>query len=107
MNSTVSQLMFNISGRANVGGGLLEIEVYETQNLPAVKSQYLPHINETIFRAKNWDVLQPSAERQELDAAIYDALGLPPGERQPVQAGVTEMVNNRKCRARSAAGGGA
>ncbi len=87
--------------------GAPEIEVYETQNLPAVKSQYLPEINETIFRAKNWDILQPSPERQELDAAIYDALGLTTGEREAVQAGVTELVNNRKRRARSAGGGGA
>ena len=84
-----------------------EIEVYETQNLPAVKSQYLPDIDETIFRAKNWDVLQPSTERQELDTAIYDALALTAGEREAVQAGVAELVNNRKCRARSVAGGGA
>ena len=42
-----------------------------------------------------------------LDAAVYDALGLTPGEREAVQAGVTELVNNRKRRARSAGGGGA
>lgn len=71
--------MFNISRRANFDGGLLEIKVYETQNLPVLKSQYLPDIDEAIFRAKNWDVLQPSAERQELDAVIYDALGLTTG----------------------------
>ena len=41
-----------------------------------------------------------------LDAAIYDALGLTAGERQAGPAGVTELVNNRKRRARSAAGGG-
>ena len=99
--------MFNISGRANFDGGLLEIKVYETQNLPVLKSQHLPEIDETIFRAKNWDVLQPSAERQEPDTTIYDALGLPPGERQAAQAGVTELVNNRKRRARSAACGAA
>ena len=99
--------MFNISGRANFDGGLLEIKVYETQNLPVVKSQYLPDIDEAIFRAKNWDVLQPSAERQGLDAAVYDALGLTSGERQAVQAGVTEPVNNHKRRARSAGGGSA
>ena len=99
--------MFNISRRANLGAGVLEIEVYETRNLPVVKSQYLPDIDETIFHAKNWDVLQLSAERQELDTAIYNALVLTPGERQAVQAGVTELVNNRKRRARSAAGGAA
>ena len=105
LNSTLTQLMINIEGRTNFGGGLLEIEVYETQNLPIVKSQYLPNFDPAIFQAKNWDLLQPSKERQELDTAIYDALGLTAGEREAVQAGVSELVNNRKRRARSAAGG--
>ena len=79
------------------------------QNLPVLNpAQYLPKpLTKRSSRAKNWDVLQPSAERQELDTAIYDALGLPPGEREAVQAGVTELVGNRKRRARSAGGGGA
>ena len=38
-----------------------------------------------------------------LDAAVYDA----PGGREAVQAGVAELVGNRKRRARSAAGRGA
>ena len=33
LNSTLIQLMMNVEGRANLGGGLLEIEVYETKNL--------------------------------------------------------------------------
>ena len=106
MNSTVSQLMFNISGRANFGGGLMKIQTFEIESLSIVNPALLPEPDAAIFATTNWDVLQPSKERQELDTAIYDALGLTPNERQAVQAGVTELVNNRKRRARSAAARG-
>ena len=85
----------------------MKIQTFETESLSIVNPALLPKPDAAIFAVKNRDVLQPSAERQELDTAIYDALGLPPGERQAVQAGVTELVNNRKRRARSAVGGGA
>ena len=98
--------MFNISARANFGGGLIKIQTFETESLSIVNPALLPKPDATIFSAKNRDVLQPSKERQELDTAIYDALGLTPGECQAVPAGVTELVNNRKPRARSAAGRG-
>ena len=101
MNSTVSQLMFNISGRANFGGGLMKIQTFEIENLSIVNPALLPEPDAAILATTNWDVLQPSPERQELDTAIYDALGLTPGEREAVQAGVTELVSNRKRRARS------
>ena len=84
-----------------------KIQTFETESLPPVNPTLLPKPDAAIFAAKNWDVLQPSAERQELDTAIYDALGLTSGERQAAPAGVAELVNNRKRRARSAVGGGA
>ena len=74
--------MFNISGQANFGGALMKIQTFETESLPPVNPAPLP----------------------KPDAAVYNALGLTPGERQAVQAGVTELANNRKPRARSAAG---
>ena len=98
--------MFNISGQANFGGALMKIQTFETESLSPVNPALLPKPDATIFAAKNRDELQPSAERQELDTAIYNALGLTPGECQAIQAGVTELVNNRKPRARSAAGRG-
>ena len=59
MNATLSQLMLNISGRANFGGGLTKIQTYEIEGLTIVNPQLLP----------------------ELDAAVYEALGLTPAAR--------------------------
>ena len=36
VNSTISQLMFNVEGRANFGGGLMKIQTYEIRNLSFV-----------------------------------------------------------------------
>ncbi len=99
LNSTLIQLMMNVEGRANLGGGLLEIEVYETKNLHVPVS--LPHIDETTFESINWDVLAPSSERKLIDDAVFDVLGLTQGERDAVYEGVTELVENRRRRARS------
>ena len=101
LNATMTQLMINTEGRANLGGGLLEIEVYETQNLRVVNPQLLPELDAAVFNATDWDVLTPSAARRRIDAAVYEALGLTADERDAVHAGVVELVGNRKRRAGS------
>ena len=104
LNSTVSQLMFNIGGRANFGGGLMKIQTFEIANLQIVNPLLLPEPNESAFNAADWDVLTPSAARRHIDDAVFDALGLTAGERDAVYAGVTELVQNRRQRARSVSG---
>ena len=99
MNSSLVQLMINVKGRVNLGGGLLEIDVNETQNLQIPYS--LPKIERNVFQSAGWDVLNPSLERRFIDDAIFDELGLTQGERDAVYEGVTELVENRRRRARS------
>ena len=85
----------------------MKIQTFKTESLSLVNPALLPKPDAAVFAAKNRDVLQPSTERQKLDTATYNALGLTPGEREAVQAGVAELVGNCKRRARSAGGGGA
>ncbi len=101
LNSTVCQLLINLEGRVNFGGGMLELAAYEAENLRVVKNRYLPIFDDALFRSTDWDVLAPSAARRQIDAAVFDALGLTAGEREAVYAGVTELVENRRRRARS------
>ena len=101
MNSTLAQLMVNLSGRANFGGGLLRVATYELANLQIANPQLLPEPAASAFNAADWDVLNPSAARRHIDDAMFDALGLTAGEREAVYAGVTELVENRRRRARS------
>lgn len=101
LNATVSQMMFNTEGRGNFGGGLMKIQTYEIQNLRIVNPTLLSGIDVGAFASANWDVLTPSAERRQLDAAVFDALELTQGEREAVYEGVSELVGNRIRRARS------
>jgi len=78
-----------------------------------VSSQMEEALNCNLFPCKSvrqatkpvqiWRLLMPT----RLDTAVYDAPGLTSGGREAVQAGVAELVNNRKRRARSAGGRGA
>ena len=101
MNATLSQLMLNIFGRANFGGGLIKIQTYEIEWLTIVNPQLLPELDAAVFNATDWDVLTPSAARRHLDAAVFEVLGLTADERAAVYAGVRELVGNRRSRAAS------
>lgn len=104
LNSTVSQLMFNISGRANFGGGLMKIQTFEIESLRMVNPQLLPEPTVSTFNAADWDVLTPSAARRHIDGSVFDSLDMTSGEQDAVYEGVTELVRNRRQRARSVQG---
>ena len=100
LNATFFQLMLNTEARTNFGSGVLEIQTYETANIAVVNPSLLPALDAELFASSDWDVLTPSPERRQIDDAVFDALALTAGEREAVYAGVAELVNNRKQRAR-------
>ncbi len=106
MNSSVTQLAVNITARANFGQGVLEIQTYETENLLILDPSTYGEANEDIFRSAQWDVLDPSAERREIDGVVFDALGLTEGERAGVYEAASELVTRRIEKARSLRKGG-
>ena len=77
------------------------MELFEFDGLKIVNPRLLPESDVTVFDSRAWDVLAPSAARLEIDAAVFDALGLTAGERDAVYEGVRELVENRKRRAGS------
>ncbi len=99
MNSTLHQLFLNVEARTNFGEGVLEIQTYETSHMLVAR----PQMDMVIFDSDRWDVMDPSDERQHIDQAVFDALDLITSEREAVYAGVTELVDNRRQRARSTA----
>ena len=101
LNSTLAQLMVNIGGRSNFGGGLLKIQAFELAGLEVVDPSLLPEPDAAIFASADWDVMRPSPERRQIDEAVFDVLGLTAGEREAVYEGVWELVGNRKRRAGS------
>ena len=100
MNSSLFQLCMNTLGRSNFGAGVLEAEVYEIEAMVAL-ADHLPSIDEGIFRSTQWDVMDPSAERREIDGVVFDALGLTEGERAGVYEAVLDLVGKRLAKAKS------
>ena len=101
MNAMLSQLMFNISGGANFGGGLMKTQTLEVENLALLNPSLLNEIDAVMFNATDWNVQDPSAERLEIDVTVFDALDLTQGVRYAVYEAVVELVGNRLRRARS------
>ena len=106
LNCELFQLFYNSEGRTNFGQGVLEMEVYEVQQIRVVESGYLPTFDDALLKSADWDVLDPSPARRKIDDAVFDALSLTQGERDAVYEGVTELVENRLRRAGSARGRG-
>ena len=101
LNATLTQLMLNTIGRANFGGGLMKIQTYEMESVLMIDANLLPSIDEGIFRSAQWDVMDPSAERREIDGVVFDALGLTEGERAGVYEAVSDLVGKRLAKAKS------
>lgn len=101
LNSTVFQLMVNVAGRSNFGDGLLKIQTYEVSDLLCMHPKEIPVAQDGLFASSSWNVLEPSLDRFNLDAIIFDALDLTRGERDAVYEGVSKLVHNRLDKARS------
>lgn len=92
LNSTLFQLMFFTEARANYTEGVRSIQTRGAAELLVVDPALLGKLDAAILDSSDWDVLNPSAERRELDALVFDVLGVTIGERDAVCEGVSEIV---------------
>ena len=74
---------------------IMTVQTNDAAKLFVVNPSLLGDLNAAIFASSDWDVLNPSAERQEIDALVFDALGMTIGERDAVNEGVFEMVGKQ------------
>ena len=95
LNSTLFQLMFFTEARANYTEGVRAIQTGDASKMLVVDPTLLGELDAMIFASSDWDVLNPSAERRELDAIVFDVLGMTRGERDAVFEGVAEVVGIR------------
>ena len=100
LNSTYAQLMFNVYGRANLGGGALKLELYELQSIPFPRPELIPRITIRHLRGNEWDVLSLSQQRRRIDRAVADALGLLDKEQEALYDGAQSIVALRKEKAK-------
>ena len=95
LNSSLFQLMVNMAGRSNFGGGLLKIQTYEVAELLCLDPKTVDFEDEAIFTSSSWEMLEPSDDRCTLDTIIFDALNLAQGERDGVYEAVIGLVEAR------------
>ena len=105
LNSSLFQLMVNMAGRSNFGGGLLKIQTYEVSELLCLDPRTIGFEDEVMFTSSSWEMLEPSDDRRALDAIIFDALSLTQGERDGVYEAVIHLVEARLQKAQSLKGG--
>ena len=101
LNSSLFQLMVNIAGRSNFGGGLLKIQTYEVSELLCLDPKTFAFADKVIFTSSSWEMLKPSDDRRSLDTIIFDTLNLTQGERDGVYEAVVNLVESRLRKARS------
>jgi type I restriction-modification system DNA methylase subunit len=101
LNSTLFQLMVNVAGRSNFGGGLLKIQTYEVSDLLCMNPAFVEFNSSELFASTSWDTLQVSRDRRALDAPIFNALDLTQEERDSVYEAVRELVEARSAKASS------
>ena len=104
LNSSLFQLMVNMAGRSNFGGGLLKIQTYEISELLCLDPKIFTFENEGVFASTTWEMLKPSDARRSLDVIIFDVLNLTEGERDGVYEAVVNLVESRLRKARSLKG---
>ena len=104
LNSSLFQLMVNMAGRSNFGGGLLKLQTYEVSELLCLDPKTVTFEDEAIFTSSSWDMLAPSDTRRALDTIIFDILNLTQGERDGVYEAVVGLVEARLRKAKSLKG---
>ena len=104
LNSSLFQLMVNIAGRSNFGGGLLKIQTYEVSELLCLDPKTFAFEDAAIFTSSSWEMLEPSDDRRAFDAIVFDALNFTQGERDSVYEAVVNLVESRLRKARSMKG---
>ena len=106
LNCTMMTMLADIHSRAGLGGGLIELTVYEAEKIPMLDPRLLgdcdlPHRNVLPLAE---ELEQP--DRRAMDDAVFDALGLTSGERDAVREETLEMVRKRLAKAKTVPHGG-
>ncbi|KPV63623.1 MAG: N5-glutamine S-adenosyl-L-methionine-dependent methyltransferase [Candidatus Bathyarchaeota archaeon BA2] len=103
LNSSVSALLSELQGRF-YGGGVLELEVYESKELPILDPDKLSasekeRIEQSLLKLcdaqRKDDKKSEEGAQKELDNAVFDVLGLTENERRQVYEGLKALRQMR------------
>ncbi|MFZ3136510.1 MAG: N-6 DNA methylase [Thermodesulfovibrionales bacterium] len=106
LNSVLFYLGLEINGRINLGDGALKVQAYEIELLPVIEVDKIStSLKDSILKAFNKLLARPikpifeevkMKDRQALDSAVLEALGLDPKKYlKPLYDELTDMVRER------------
>jgi len=101
VNSTISQLWINVTGRSNFGGGLLKVEGYEAKLIPIVNPRLLDEARCKAIIQASQSLELGSSDRRELDQYICAQIGISSDFLGQLEEALHLQVEHRLQRAKS------
>jgi hypothetical protein len=101
INSSISQLWINVTGRSNFGGGLLKVEGYETKLIPLVNPRLLEEERCKAIIRGSQSLGLGSPDRRELDRYVATQLGISDDFLSQIEDALQAQVEHRLQRAKS------
>lgn len=107
LNSTLTMLMVEYAGRANLSG-ILKVELYELARMMVPNPLYIEPVSDTVLTAADHSLvardrrtesgyrLTLTETRRVLDAGVFEYLGLTAGERDGVYNAVYDAIVGRQ-----------
>lgn len=100
-NSTLGWLLREITGRNNLGGGLLKSEAFDLHNIPCIFDIDLKLDPSIYNKTKNLNILIYDKEintehHKEIDKVIYDNIGLNKNEKEFINNKFINLIEQRK-----------
>ncbi|WP_020003913.1 Eco57I restriction-modification methylase domain-containing protein [Brachyspira innocens] len=100
-NSTLGWLLREITGRNNLGGGLLKAEAFDLQNIPCIFNIDLKKAKTLYKKVENISILNYNEEintehHKEIDNIIFDSINLNNEEREYIISKFIEVIEQRK-----------
>ena len=109
LNSAISAMFFELYSRSGLGKGARSMMVSDYEDVPTltkinVDEETAESLLKRIFPLPPRRIVNSESEWFDLDAIIFDALGLTQGERDGVYEAVINLVESRLRKARSLKG---
>jgi hypothetical protein len=107
LNSTIGYLIREISGRANLGGGMLKAEATDLKYFPLKfdfkHSKQIEKIIDNLECKQSSSVIKLLQEsfHMEIDDIVFDYLEIQDSERKEIQSVLIELVTNREKKAKT------
>ena len=107
LNSSLTWLLREVTGRKNLGGGMLKAEAVDMKELPLyIEMDCTEEIKAIIHKVRRREAMETTleletAEHKELDELVFDSLKLPREKRSLIVEGLRNKIISRASKAQT------